>query len=86
MASEVFSDQKWQAECDARTLADADEIKKDTPRLDKAKTAAQKLAEKKQVELASMKKVASIGGSQKAPATSSKKYFNPGGGIRINKA
>lgn len=35
------SDSKWQAECDARTLRDAEEIKADAKRVDAAKKVAE---------------------------------------------
>lgn len=85
MPTEVFNEAKWQAESDARTLADANEIKQDKVRLDKATNAADNLADKKQSELSSLRKVANAGNNVQKPATASKKYFSPGGGIKINK-
>lgn len=40
-------EKEWRAECDANTLAEARIIQKDQDRLNRAKKAAEKIAEKK---------------------------------------
>ena len=57
--SMTAEDKKWQAECDARTLADAEAIKKDEERLNAAKEAAKTMVDEKQAEAEAMAKVAS---------------------------
>lgn len=62
-------DKKWQAECDARTLADAKVIEADASRKGAAIEAARKMAEEKTKEAAAMRNVASSssgGGSKKS--------------------
>ena len=65
-------DKRWQAESDARTLAEADVIKQDKPRLDAAATAAQRMAEKQREEAAAMSRVA-----KKKPAQTSTGSTDP---------
>ena len=48
----------WQAECDARTLAESAEVMADATRYEAAKAAAAKLAEDKMVEATAASKVA----------------------------
>ena len=52
------SEADWEAECDARTLSEAEVIKKDEGRLKKAQTAAERLAKEAADKAAAMKKVA----------------------------
>jgi len=49
---------QWQAEYDARSLAEAEKIKNDPRRLERAQTAAGRLAEKEKEEAKAMSKVA----------------------------
>lgn len=51
-------EKKWKAESDARTLCEAEAIKKDRERMRLAAQAAQKMAKDKAVEAMDMKKVA----------------------------
>lgn len=51
-------DRKWQAESDARTLAEAEEIKTDKPRAVRAVKAAKKQAADAAKSLRNMKKIA----------------------------
>ncbi len=51
------SDGNWQAECDARTLSDAEVIKGDVERMNKAKAAATRMALGKQEEADALKKI-----------------------------
>ena len=53
-------DKKWQAQSDARTLADAGMIKGDPERLAAAGKAAEEMAEEKLKEAVSMKNVAGL--------------------------
>lgn len=55
------SDKEWQAQYDAETLATAEEIKADEPRLKAAEAKAAKMAEDKQEQAKAMKKVAGKG-------------------------
>jgi len=57
--SMTAEDKKWQAECDARTLAEAEAIKDDKDRLSAAQEAAKAMVDEKQAEAAGMAKVAS---------------------------
>ena len=57
----MSSDNDWQAECDARTLSEAEVIKADADRLNKATSAAKKMAEREEKEKASLRKVAAGG-------------------------
>jgi len=52
------SEAEWQAEYDARSLAEAEKIKNDPRRLQRAQTAAGRLAEKEKEEAKAMSKVA----------------------------
>jgi hypothetical protein len=54
----ALSDAEWQAKDDARTLAEAEEIKMDKERLERAKAAANKILEEKREEAKAMAKVA----------------------------
>ncbi len=58
--AEVMSaqDKKWQAESDAHTLAEAETIKADKPRTNRAKTAARKMATEQQKRANAMNKIA----------------------------
>ena len=51
-------DKKWQAECDANTLAEAEAIKGDKDRMDAATTAALEKAKVKEEEAENLKRVA----------------------------
>lgn len=51
------TEQDWEAECDARTLADAETIKADKVRLGKAKSAAERLAKEAQEKAEALKKI-----------------------------
>ena len=66
--SQVKSDQQWQKESDAHTLAEAERIKADPARMKGAKTAAKKMVTEKQKEVHHMAKVAG-----KQPAKTTKK-------------
>lgn len=60
MKAEVVSNEEdWSAECDARTLIDAEAIKVDSARLKKAQGAAKKMVKEKQDEATAAKKIAS---------------------------
>jgi hypothetical protein len=50
-------DKKWQAECDARTLAEAERIKADKQRASKAKKAAVSMANDAAKEAKALKKI-----------------------------
>jgi type IV secretory pathway VirB10-like protein len=58
--SQVLSieERRWRAEDDARTLSEAQLIKKDAERLQQAKQAAEEMANKKAEEAAAMRNVA----------------------------
>lgn len=53
-------DRKWEAENDARTLTEADTIKKDSSRLRAASGAARRMAKEEKVRLDSLRKVAGL--------------------------
>jgi hypothetical protein len=53
-----FNEKKWQAECDARTLADAKVIMSDKSRLKAAAKEAGKMADCKMEEAKAMKSIA----------------------------
>ena len=57
---------EWQAEYDARSLAESEKIKNDPRRLERAQIAAARLAEKEKEEAKAMSKVA---GSNRKPAS-----------------
>lgn len=59
--STPVSDNEWQADCDARTLSEAEVIKKDAERMNRAQKAAAKILEEKEKENSAMKKIASGG-------------------------
>lgn len=54
------TEQEWEAEYDAGTLAKAEEIKADAKRLAKAQKAAKKLQEEKAKEAAALAKIANL--------------------------
>lgn len=60
----VITEENYQAEWDARTLADAERIKSDEIRYQKAKTAAERLAEEQNKEASAMRRVAGKGRNQ----------------------
>ena len=65
-------DLKWRARSDARTLAEAEDIKADKQRYARAVQSANELYDERQKELKSMKKVATkqpILGKKNNPAT-----------------
>lgn len=51
-------EEKWQAESDARTLAEAEVIRKDGPRLKKAQKAAKQMEKERKDEAEAMAKIA----------------------------
>jgi hypothetical protein len=51
------SEDDWQAECDARTIIDADAIKADVTRMAKAKAAAERMLEEEKQRMESLKKL-----------------------------
>lgn len=53
-------DKKWQAQDDARTLAQANEVKSDTPRLKAAVKEAKIMVKDEQKRLTSISKVAKV--------------------------
>ena len=53
-------DKKWRAEEDARTLAEAEVVKRDTIRMKAATNAAKKMADEQKVRAASLRKVAGM--------------------------
>lgn len=55
---EPISEHNWEAECDARTLADADVIRNDIVRRTAAEKAAVDMAKRKKDEAAAMAKIA----------------------------
>jgi hypothetical protein len=59
-------EKRWRAEEDARTLAEAEMIKKDSARLKSAQQAAAKMAKEAADRAAGMRKVASKKGAFKA--------------------
>jgi len=68
MKAEPYSEEKWQRESDARTLAEAKQIMTDKKRYTGAKKAAVALAEKAEAEANSMKSVAKKQKTKKSPA------------------
>ena len=54
----ISQEKKWQAEADIRTLAEAEEIKADKPRLSTAKKVVVRIVREKQKELKAVQKVA----------------------------
>lgn len=59
------SDRKWQAESDARTLADAEAIKVDSSRLKRAQKEAKSMAKEAQTKASAM---SFVSGSKMVPA------------------
>jgi hypothetical protein len=51
-------ERKWQAENDARTLAEAEQIKEDKTRLEAAQSAAKRMLEEEEERTRAMRKVA----------------------------
>ena len=64
------SERNWEAECDARTLADAEVIRKDSKRREAAEKAAVDMANKKEEEAAAMLKVSTSQLSYPPPKSS----------------
>lgn len=60
MPTKTLQDKKWEAENDARTLAEADTIKKDNPRLRAASKAANRMAKDEKARVDSLRKVAGL--------------------------
>ena len=58
MPSISADEKRWQAEADARTLAEAETIKQDNKRLMEAQTAAKKMADEEAERAKAMRKVA----------------------------
>lgn len=61
-------EKQWQKECDARTLADAEEIKAKPARLKGAQSAAKTMAKDAQVKAASLSKIAKTTAKTKTTA------------------
>lgn len=53
-------DKKWEAESDARTLSEAEAIKKDSARMKKAKMAAREMLKEKKDEVDGLARVAAM--------------------------
>lgn len=62
------SDAEWEAESDAQSLASAEKIKSDPPRMKRATRAATRLARERQAEAKAMTRV-----SRKSPARGKRK-------------
>lgn len=60
MVAGTVQDKKWEAESDARTLADADTIKKDSSRLKAATGAAKRMAGEEKAKMDSLRKIAGL--------------------------
>jgi len=58
MYNQPMSDEDWKADSDARTLSEAEMIKKDSGRMIKAIAAAKKIAERKAEEDLAMQTIA----------------------------
>lgn len=56
--AESADDRRWRAESDARTMAEAEQIKHDPPRLDAARTAAKRMADEEAERVKGLRKVA----------------------------
>lgn len=56
--TETKSEEDWQAESDARTIAEAETIKSDEKRFAAAQVAAKRMLEEKQEEQAALKRLA----------------------------
>ncbi len=52
------SDEDWQADCDARTITEAEAIKADEPRLKRAQTAAKRMLEEEEAKRKALEKLA----------------------------
>jgi hypothetical protein len=84
----ALSDAEWQAKDDARTLAEAEEIKMDKERLERAKVAANKILEEKKEEAKAMAKVArksstKNGGGKRASPRNKKNQKAPSTGMNV---
>ena len=66
-------DKKWMAECDARTLVEAEKIMADKKRSAAAKKAAAKLIKEKEAEVNAMKKIGKGAGKKSGSKTPAKK-------------
>ena len=66
--SMATEEKKWQWENDARTLAEAEEIKGSPSRLKGAKTAAKSMAKSQETTAKALKKIASGNKSVRKPA------------------
>ncbi len=60
MVNLTAADRKWEAESDARTLADAELIKADSKKLTAAKKAAVSMAKEKEKEVKVLKKIKTV--------------------------
>ena len=58
MAATPTSDAEWQAQSDARTLAEAEQIKADAQRLTRAQAKARGMADEKAQDAAALRRVA----------------------------
>lgn len=73
------TEKQWQAESDARTLAEAERIKSESSRLKNAQTAAKRMVNDQQKELQSLSKVAQTkSSSPKEPIKLSTPIKRPG--------
>ena len=70
-ASDIEQDRKWQAQDDARTLAQAEEIKSDSARKKRAIVMVRKMVKDKEKEVKSFQKIAKT--SPKPKKTKKKK-------------
>ena len=66
-------EKRWQAEHDARTLAEAEQIKQDEKRLADAQTAAKRMADEEAEKAKAMRKVAGRKGSPAGQSRSGEK-------------
>ena len=67
------SEKRWRQESDARTLSEADQIKRDPERLKGAASCAAEMAAKAQEEARAMKKIASKAPRSQPKASKAKK-------------
>ena len=56
----LASEKKWAAENDARTLAEAEAIKKDSPRLKAAAREAKKMVDEEMIKAKALRKVSGL--------------------------
>ena len=71
------SDKKWQAECDANSLARAAEVQADAARMKSAQAAAKRITAEKEKELAGMRRAAGVAkptSNARQPVAARKKY------------